>query len=145
MTGVCRRELVLSQREQTALAECTMSKLAKPRKSPNTTHPFASLNTWIHLAVELLLQEAGIKQSRWRFSRPSVPIHAQSIAQYWDIRSQNPVSSVTLPERCYTLDVSYPLMVVGTAERHIQIFNLTSPTAVYKVIRGSPEFLKVIY
>ena len=55
------------------------------------------------------------------------------IAQYWDIRSQNPVSSVTLPERCYSLDVSYPLMVVGTAERHIQIFNLTSPTAPYKV------------
>jgi len=55
------------------------------------------------------------------------------VVQYWDIRSQNPVSSVTLPERCYSLDVSYPLMVVGTAERHIQIFNLTSPTAPYKV------------
>jgi len=54
--------------------------------------------------------------------------------KYWDIRSQNPVSSVTLPERCYSLDVSYPLMVVGTAERHIQIFNLTSPTAPYKTM-----------
>ena len=59
--------------------------------------------------------------------------HAHLLIQYWDIRSQNPVSSVTLPERCYSLDVSYPLMVVGTAERHIQIFNLTSPTAPYKV------------
>ena len=27
-------------------------------------------------------------------------------------------------------------MVVGTAERHIQIFNLTSPTAPYKVTLG---------
>lgn len=71
---------------------------------------------------------------------PSILAHAQSVAQYWDIRSQNPVSSVTLPERCYSLDVSYPLMVVGTAERHIQIFNLTSPTAVYKVSSGSLEF-----
>ena len=31
------------------------------------------------------------------------------------------------------MDVQYPLMVVGTAERHIQIFNLTNPTAAYKV------------
>lgn len=59
--------------------------------------------------------------------------HTLTCLQYWDIRSQNPVSSVTLPERCYSLDVSYPLMVVATAERHIQIFNLTTPTAAYKV------------
>ena len=60
-------------------------------------------------------------------------MNAHLAAQYWDVRSQNPVSSVPLPERCYSLDVSYPLMVVGTAERHIQIFNLTSPTSPYKV------------
>jgi mRNA export factor len=40
---------------------------------------------------------------------------------------------VQLPERCYTLDVSYPLMVVGTAERHVLIFNLTNPTTPFKV------------
>ena len=49
------------------------------------------------------------------------------------MRSANPISTVQLPERCYTLDVSYPLMVVGTAERHVQIFNLTNPTTPYKV------------
>ncbi|KAF9266506.1 Poly(A)+ RNA export protein [Marasmius fiardii PR-910] len=54
--------------------------------------------------------------------------------KYWDLRSAQPVASVTLPERCYTLDVQYPLMVVGTAERHIQIYNLTNPTAPYKTI-----------
>ena len=53
--------------------------------------------------------------------------------QYWDLRSTTPVSTVQLPERCYSMDVQYPLMVVGTAERHIQIFNLTNPTAAYKV------------
>ena len=53
--------------------------------------------------------------------------------QYWDLRSPQPVSTVTLPERCYTLDVVYPLMVVGTAERHIQIFNLSNPTTAFKV------------
>ena len=53
--------------------------------------------------------------------------------QYWDLRTPTPVSTVTLPERCYTLDVVYPLMVVGTAERHIQIFNLSNPTTPFKV------------
>lgn len=43
------------------------------------------------------------------------------------------MSTVQLPERCYTLDAVYPLMVVGTAERHIQIFNLSNPTTPFKV------------
>jgi len=54
--------------------------------------------------------------------------------KYWDLRTSNPISTVTLPERCYSLDVVYPLMVVGCAERHIQIFNLTNPSSVYKTI-----------
>lgn len=33
------------------------------------------------------------------------------------------------------MDVQYPLLVVGTAERHIQIFNLTNPSTPYKVSR----------
>ncbi len=38
-----------------------------------------------------------------------------------------------MAERVYTMDIQYPLMVVGTAERHIQIINLNSPTTVFKV------------
>ncbi|KAF5366977.1 hypothetical protein D9758_003962 [Tetrapyrgos nigripes] len=54
--------------------------------------------------------------------------------KYWDLRSSTPIASVTLPERCYTFDVQYPLMVVGTAERHVQIYNLSNPTTPYKTI-----------
>jgi mRNA export factor len=61
------------------------------------------------------------------------PLNPTRLIQYWDMRTPNPVSTVQLPERCYTLDVSYPLMVVGTAERHVQIFNLTNPTTPFKV------------
>lgn len=32
------------------------------------------------------------------------------------------------------MDAVYPLLVVGTAEKHIQIYNLTNPTVAYKVI-----------
>ena len=61
------------------------------------------------------------------------PLNPTRLIQYWDMRTPNPVSTVQLPERCYTLDVSYPLMVVGTAERHVQIFSLTNPTTPFKV------------
>jgi mRNA export factor len=61
------------------------------------------------------------------------PLNLTRLIQYWDMRTPNPVSTVQLPERCYTLDVSYPLMVVGTAERNILIFNLTNPTTPFKV------------
>ena len=67
---------------------------------------------------------------------PRVPvplIFVSILVQYWDLRTPNPVSTVTLPERCYTMDVVYPLMVVGTAERHIQVFNLQNPTTAFKV------------
>lgn len=58
----------------------------------------------------------------------SFPFH-----QYWDLRQQAPVITVNLPERCYTMDVQFPLMVVGCAERHVQIYNLTNPGTVYRV------------
>ena len=56
-----------------------------------------------------------------------------SCPKYWDLRSANPVATVDLLERCYTFDIQYPFIVVGTAEGHIQIFNITDPTTAYKV------------
>ena len=61
---------------------------------------------------------------------------SSSVIKYWDTRQSNPVAKVDLPERCYTMDVSYPLLVVGTAERHIQMFNLNNPTTVYRVSKS---------
>ncbi|KAE9408488.1 WD40 repeat-like protein [Gymnopus androsaceus JB14] len=54
--------------------------------------------------------------------------------KYWDLRTPSPIATVTLPERCYTLDAHYPLMVVGTAERHVQLFDLAKSTTPYKTI-----------
>lgn len=44
----------------------------------------------------------------------------------WDTRSPTPAASLQLPERCYAMDVRHPLMVVGTAERKILIYDLSS-------------------
>lgn len=52
--------------------------------------------------------------------------------KYWDGRTPNPVLTVQLPERCYALDVKHPLLVVGTADRHILVYNLAKPDQPYK-------------
>ncbi|OMH86138.1 Protein RAE1 [Zancudomyces culisetae] len=53
-------------------------------------------------------------------------------SKYWDLRTQNPIGTVQLPERCYTMDVNHPLMVVGTADRHLVVIDLNNPTVPFK-------------
>jgi mRNA export factor len=52
--------------------------------------------------------------------------------KYWDARTPNVIQVVNLPERCYVMAASSPLLVVGTAERHLLIYDLKNPVAVYK-------------
>ncbi|CAO2170742.1 unnamed protein product [Urochloa humidicola] len=54
--------------------------------------------------------------------------------RYWDIRQPQPVHVQQLPERCYALSLCYPLMVVGTADRNVIVFNLQNPQAEFKRI-----------
>ena len=44
--------------------------------------------------------------------------------KFWDARSPNPAGSLDLPERCYDLDVRGNLMVVATAGRHIESYDV---------------------
>lgn len=87
-------------------------------------------------ATQVAQHDAPIKVVAW-VDAPQAGILAtgswDKTIKYWDLRTPSPVATVQLPERCYTFDVQYPLMVVGTAERHIQIFNLTNPNTAYKV------------
>lgn len=41
--------------------------------------------------------------------------------KYWDLRQANPVHSQPMPERVFAMDVVDELMVVGTADRQIQV------------------------
>ena len=54
--------------------------------------------------------------------------------RYWDMKSDQPIGFVDCPERVYTMDVKNHLLVIGTAERHIIMVNLNSPTTIYKTI-----------
>jgi len=80
--------------------------------------------------------DAPIKTVKWVGAQDGILATGSwdKTIKYWDLRTPSPVATVNLPERCYTFDVQYPLLVVGTAERHVQIFNLTNLTQPYKTI-----------
>ncbi|KAI9014896.1 WD40 repeat-like protein [Gaertneriomyces semiglobifer] len=54
--------------------------------------------------------------------------------KFWDLRQQQPIHTYNLGERCYAMDSSANLLVVGTADRKLHIFNLQNPGSPYKVI-----------
>lgn len=56
--------------------------------------------------------------------------------KYWDLRQSTPVASVSCQERVYSLDVMNTLLVVGTADRYIDIINLSDPGKFYKTIQS---------
>ncbi|GJU63558.1 protein RAE1 [Tanacetum coccineum] len=60
--------------------------------------------------------------------------------RYWDLRQQTPVHTQQLPERCYALSVKHPLMVVGTADRNLIVFNLQNPQAEFKRITSPLKY-----
>ncbi|KAJ7650571.1 WD40-repeat-containing domain protein [Roridomyces roridus] len=89
------------------------------------------------MRTQVAQHDAPIKVVKW-VDTPQAGILAtgswDKTIKYWDLRAAAPVATVQLPERCYSFDIQYPLMVVGTAERHMQIFNLTNPTTPYKTM-----------
>lgn len=56
--------------------------------------------------------------------------------KYWDVRQQNPVATVQLPERAYSMDTSRDLLVVATAQRNICVFNLSNPQTIFKTVQS---------
>jgi len=56
--------------------------------------------------------------------------------KYWDLRQQTAVATVQCQERVYSLDVKKNLLVVGTADRYINVINLSEPTKFYKTLQS---------
>jgi len=56
--------------------------------------------------------------------------------KYWDLRTQNPVATLQCQERVYTMDVKDKLLVIGTADRYINVVNLNEPTKFYKTLQS---------
>lgn len=60
--------------------------------------------------------------------------------KYWDLRSSQPAATLECQDRVYTMDVKDKLMVIGTAERYINIVDLNSPDKFYKTIQSPLKF-----
>lgn len=56
-----------------------------------------------------------------------------------------PVGTVQLPERLYSMDVVYPLLVAATAERRIIIINLSQPTTIFRVCYEFSAYSILLY
>lgn len=52
--------------------------------------------------------------------------------KYWDLRSSTPAGSVTMQDRVYSMDVKDNLLVVGCAEKFINVIDLNSPGTIFK-------------
>ncbi|ABN66042.2 nuclear pore protein [Scheffersomyces stipitis CBS 6054] len=52
--------------------------------------------------------------------------------KYWDMRSPQPITTIQLPDRVYTMDSSQKLLVVGCAERQIVVIDLNQPQQIFK-------------
>ncbi|KAL8286993.1 hypothetical protein RQP46_003999 [Phenoliferia psychrophenolica] len=107
-------------------------------KAARVAHdPFAVFDMTTGQMSQVAQHDEPIKSVKWIDAQGQGLLATGSwdkTIKYWDLRSPTAIASVTLPERLYTMDVAYPLMVVGTAERHLQIFNLTQPTVPFKTL-----------
>ncbi|KAI8139744.1 WD40 repeat-like protein [Fennellomyces sp. T-0311] len=90
-------------------------------------------------AVQIAQHSAPVKHVKF-LDQPQ-PIVAtgswDKTIKYWDLRAQQPIGAVELPERCYALDTSGALLVAGTAERHVCIVDINNPNVIAKK-RASP-------
>jgi mRNA export factor len=56
--------------------------------------------------------------------------------KYWDLRQSTPIGTLECQDRIYTMDVKNKLLVIGTADRYINIVNLDQPTKFYKTMQS---------
>lgn len=56
--------------------------------------------------------------------------------KYWDLRSSTPAASITCQDRVYSMDVKDKLLVVATAERHVNVVNLDDPGKIFKTMQS---------
>jgi mRNA export factor len=59
---------------------------------------------------------------------------------FWDMRGPAPSFEINLPERLYCGDVKEDACVVGTANRHLQIYNLEQPQKPFRDLLSPLKF-----
>ncbi|RVW22672.1 Protein RAE1 [Vitis vinifera] len=82
--------------------------------------------------VTVAMHDAPIKEVAWVPEMNLLVTGSwDKTIKYWDTRQSNPVHTQQLPDRCYAFTVRHPLMVVGTADRNLIVFNLQNPQVMF--------------
>ncbi|KAG6837233.1 hypothetical protein H0H93_012627 [Arthromyces matolae] len=90
-------------------------------------------------SMQVAQHDATIKAVKW-VETPGTGYLAtgswDKTIRYWDLRQSTPAATIQLPERCYTFDVQFPLMVVGTADRQVLIYDMNNLSTPYKTMES---------
>jgi mRNA export factor len=65
--------------------------------------------------------------------------------RYWDMRQPQPIATLQLPERVYSMDARGPLLAAGTADNQLHLVNLANPLQIWKSVKSplSPQISSV--
>ncbi|XP_078153786.1 protein RAE1-like isoform X1 [Carex rostrata] len=87
------------------------------------------------------MHDAPVKEIAW-ISQMNLLVSGSwdKTLRYWDTRQAQPAHVQPLPERCYAITVNYPLMVVGTADRQLIVYNLQNPQTEFKRIQSPLKY-----
>ncbi|KAI8361610.1 WD40-repeat-containing domain protein [Mortierella sp. GBAus27b] len=81
--------------------------------------------------------EGPIKSLRW-IDGPNIVATGSwdKTLKYWDLRQPNPVSSVALSDRLYSMDTHGTLLVAAMADRQITMFDMSNPTVPFRTMES---------
>ncbi|KAK3685783.1 WD40-repeat-containing domain protein [Podospora appendiculata] len=90
-------------------------------------------------ATQVAAHDAPIRSVRY-FEVNGTPMAVtgswDKTVKYWDFRSPQPAGTVAVQDRVYAMDVRDNLLVVGTADRYINVINLQDPNKIYKTLQS---------
>ncbi|TLD29006.1 hypothetical protein PspLS_03305 [Pyricularia sp. CBS 133598] len=89
--------------------------------------------------VQVAQHDKPVRAVRWFDNNGSPMVITGSwdkTVKYWDIRQQTPAATLQCQERVYTMDVRDKLLVIGTADRYINVVNLNEPQKFYKTLQS---------
>lgn len=90
--------------------------------------------------VEVSSQLCHLSNQPWLDCYCHITLYLFFPLQFWDTRNSQPIMTINLPERCYCADVEYPMAVVGTANRHLIVYQLEGQPQEYKQIESPLKY-----